>query len=1623
MLWWRQVLALLWKSYILRKRRPLTTLFELLVPLYLGYIMAPILDSDSSTHPSVRLKPDLMPAKIYSGPVYAFPENISIGYKGYWRSSVMAYAPQNKFTERVMSRVVKMFIDSHPKWVKGRAECLPFKDEQSMVDHNSKTEEPLENCLIVFHDTNDETTAASLANFSYTLRPPYTTSQVFPDTVGGNNYGHVNDNFITFQGLINEAFLSLKAQSVGKQTSVTNWSVWRFPSPPYHREPKSNEWLVSYSKMFATWLMCYLATCPILVKRFFEDKVNKSREMRRITGLSDAVYWGATYFNSHLIQLLQAMLSTFIYKWLTSASGFPETDMSTVFALFALHGAALLTFCMYLSILGLKPVSAIVVGALVSVIIFLVETLLFNLVDERNAILFASFCTRFFLCISPSYSFELAIHLIQKRTTHGRTVSWSTLFNSEPSLCLNNISLGMAMVAMAGQVLFYSCLIWFFDKVWPRKDGVSKPWYFPLQIQYWKSLFSNSSNSNRGPGSPYLERNLTELGNVVTIRNLRKRMGNKMAVDGVSVDIKQGEITCLLGHDGAGKTTTLDIITGLFRCMRHSRVYHGPNAKHAAIKQSYTLGMSELLAKKTSELADGMKRKLCVAIALVGNTQLVILDEPTRGLDPETRRIVWQALRKVRPERTILFSTHDAEEAEALADSVAIMTNGKISCHGTPGYLKNLFNFGYRLRVWKGEGYDSQALRLLISRHFPRGSVMSETDLDLMFKLESQNAQTDSSKIAELLRQLEQLKTTLGAAPLALLTTRLKDVFAKMATSRGERQTDNAAIPHQDENSVDGHQSRNSAHQLDFDEAHSRPDTVQGIALMYQRFKGLFVKRLHFGKRRWPMLILHMLTPALVFGFAMFNFSSGFSEYVRQSLEVTAIRKLYGTTDGFVENTSKLDTFKYSGEKHGIRFHPIATSENVTNYLLDVAEKVGLYNYTRKNLFGATVDSTGGAETYQLWYQSEAYHANLAVVNMLYEARLRELTGSEDEINVFSHSVPEKFYLVQWWVLSGTPELFSYYGLSVSLLGAFYVLFPVHERSSQSKLLQLMTGLPVWLFWFASFLFDLLCHTVASLLVLAVVATVGDTITFTQNAETTFSLLFLLILNGSVTITTAYCLSCLVKNPSTGYAMLFIMYSKSQSLVDSLQWTIHPVAWRLLKASPLLSFSSGVHKVYKQGRVLNWCTRYSKETLDEVCPNVWGMFLCCPEPHCRKQRNGYVSDGCLKPLWSWSDQGILQEATVMAASFALLSAILLITPYASSWIRRTFRCSSRATISDTEQEDDVSREADRVSALASGNDQEEEALLVHNLRRRFGKLVAVNDLSFGVHRNETFAILGGEGSGKTTTIRMLAGDIVPTAGDAQSGLLSVVDHRSRFQQRIGYYPQFDAFLNQMTGSETLFLFGRLRGVPKYLLQRQVNQLLAMSGLTEHAHKLTETYSGGNKRKLSLAIALIGSPKLLLLDEPTAGADPETRRQIWNMLRHVRRHHECSIIMTSHSMEECEALCSRLAIMVKGQFRCLGSVQHLRNKYGPEYMVTMTIKRDQLDSLSAVKQALQTSIRGAIVRVTHETTIEYRVTDTRVTWAELFEHLERIKQQFDLDDYSVSDSTLEQIFIRFAGDQQ
>ncbi len=215
-------------------------------------------------------------------------------------------------------------------------------------------------------------------------------------------------------------------------------------------------------------------------------------------------------------------------------------------------------------------------------------------------------------------------------------------------------------------------------------------------------------------------------------------------------------------------------------------------------------------------------------------------------------------------------------------------------------------------------------------------------------------------------------------------------------------------------------------------------------------------------------------------------------------------------------------------------------------------------------------------------------------------------------------------------------------------------------------------------------------------------------------------------------------------------------------------------------------------------------------------------------------------------------------------------------------------------------DDDVVRERERIGNRLSvrHSTKDENILLVRDLEKQFKDLKAVDRLNFGVKRGECFGLLGVNGAGKTTTFRMLTGDEIIGGGSARLMGNDLQRNRKAFLQKIGYCPQFNSIVEVMTGREMLRLFGYLRGIPRSDIETEADRWLDFLGIQKYADRQCGTYSGGNKRKLNVAQALMGDPTVIFLDEPSAGVDPAARRMLWNVIGKITKNGQ-AVVLTSH----------------------------------------------------------------------------------------------------------------------------
>lgn len=404
----------------------------------------------------------------------------------------------------------------------------------------------------------------------------------------------------------------------------------------------------------------------------------------------------------------------------------------------------------------------------------------------------------------------------------------------------------------------------------------------------------------------------------------------------------------------------------------------------------------------------------------------------------------------------------------------------------------------------------------------------------------------------------------------------------------------------------------------------------------------------------------------------------------------------------------------------------------------------------------------------------------------------------------------------------------------------------------------------------------------------------------------------------------------------------------------------------------------------------------------------------------------------------------------------LQSCILLgvLVWYDSGW-RPAFLTKTSYKPADAEEreylDEDVYSEAVRVEDC-------KDELRVQHVSKVFGENLAVDDVSFGVPRGEIFALLGPNGAGKSTTIGLIRGDVHPSAGggDVLIENTSIVKQRAAARIHEGVCPQFDA-MDAMTAEEHLYFYARARGVQN--VKHNVEQCMQAVGLTPFRTRMASKLSGGNKRKLSLGIALIGNPSVLLVDEGSSGMDAAAKRIMWRTLAAVSSGR--SLVLTTHSMEEADALADRVGIMA-GQMLALGTSDSLRRKHGDAYFVHLVHQdapHTSEDKMSSIKSWIRQNFPSASIedrsfhgqirfsvpnRSSSPISDDYEIQkgagdDSKKTAiatvrsagpsssssgrngiSALFEKLEESKQELGMEFYAVSQATLDQVFLSIVG---
>ncbi|TPP46095.1 ABC-2 transporter family protein [Leishmania donovani] len=1329
---------------------------------------------------------------------------------------------------------------------------------------------------------------------------PATSDSILSGYLGGldmsTNSPYIFSGYTTLQTLVyNHYTTSVLGKPATKPLTYT-----AMPTKAYNT---SSFLLTGASLAPLILVLGFLYPVSQLTKRIVVEKELRIREAMLIMGLSE---W-TMYLAWLVVYGVWYTVVSIIITVLLRLTYLPESSPGYVFFMFLLFSWSTIALSGAIAAVFSKARLAAIIAPL---IYFAMAIPLFAM--ER-----ASGGAKMGIMILGPSAFAVGFALLFEHEVNGGAgVGALAYFRDEPKLIV-------VFVLLFVDIFVYLLLMMYFDRVVPKEWGTTKnPLFFVIDPE----------------------------AAAVRIRGLRKtfRRGGKAfaAVDDLCWSLNEGEISVLLGHNGAGKSTTMNLMTGMLEADGGDCYVYGHSVRHelSAVRQEIGLcpqhnilwpqltvrehldyyaaikglrgsekedAIRRLLAAVDLEdkehymskaLSGGQKRKLSVAVAFVGGSRLVILDEPTAGMDVGARRHTWSLLKEMAKWHTILLTTHFMDEADLLGDTVAIMSKGRLQCAGSNMFLKSKLGVGFVLTMSVVSHARRGSIEQMVQALVPAAEAIGSGAGEVAYRL----PMASKPMFPDLLCAVEEGIPGLGINAYSLSATTLEEATDAVWNVEMEK----------------GRWARRR---------------LQFRAMMVKRlWNALRDRRTQFFQIVCPVacvLLAMLLTLVRLFSTPTIVLSS--------DVYGTAVDIPLANCEGVLDVTTPFSTKAHMDIWTDVPDASAFSTKLNRTYQTHAKERYG----------GVSCAAAGSGELYHsVFYNTSALHEVAIETANVFAAHLRVATG-RDNVSVTTavaslpktsqqRAVESSLYAMMIAVIIMIPFTF---------IPSTFVGWIVRERECKARHLQNISGLSFYIYWLSNFLFDLCSYIVTMCLVIVVFLAFGrDEYVAVNNIGATFVVFLLYGVSG---ILMAYALSFAFDNHSTAQNVAM--------LVNFI------VGFLLVLAVSALSLKESTRNL---AEVLRWIFRIVPSyCVGEAINNLASL----------KVTRAFGIDTS-----TWDMDVVGWVCVYMAIE---IPVFLFITLFIDHPGRR--------------------QRSQRLFHNPDGAAEEYPN----------GK-VAVRNIALGVRPGEVFGFLGTNGAGKTTTISILCQEFYPTSGRAYVCGNDIVTESSEALRCIGYCPQFDACLDLLTVEEHLYLYAGVRGISSRACDRVVRGLMKLCGLTEYRRTKSHELSGGNRRKLSVAVSLIGGPRVVFFDEPSAGMDPVARRGLWNAIETVADN--CSVVLTTHHLEEVEALAHRVAIMVDGTLRCIGDKTHLKQKYGTGFEVAVRVADESPEVMAGVELFFEEEFPSSKLTEVRAGRFTYQLPST-VRLSSVFTALEQQKEKLQIRDYSVSQTSIEQVFMRIS----
>lgn len=1684
-----RVILILWKNLKLKTRHPWKSLFWMLIPCIFSVIMVlvrmaaekiyvenPIIYPAHPIGETLRIM-GLREKHILYSPQNNITDEIMKIYKSITNVDTYIGFPNES-----------SLVDQYLEWNSNRICCAVIFNQISADKIDFRLRFPF-----IPTSLQKDYSISRLVELTWKTAKPWPKMIKSGPRTPNNSFGgppdYFNNGFLYVQHQLSRAVAQYLEPETETFFDKLQMFVQRYPYPPFKR----SDFLFYLQMSFPmTFLLSFMSIALELTKDIVVEKELRLKEVMKIMGLKDWMNWCAWFLYSFGWNLIYALVIIAIICVPFDGEAILNYSNPLIILLFTmLYVLAIITYCFLMSTLPKISEKADFSGTISAAVFFLLFLPYYFVQMNYDDIPF-----EWRLACASSFNINMPLGLIMIARWENRRIGiqwdnlWEKLSPDDP------MTFGHVLLMFLVVALMQFLLALYFDAIFPGKYGIAQKWYFVLQPSYWIKKFKcpkqdqdDQQTSTDGTTPP----------RGIQILNLSKSYdGEKTyAVKDIKLNLKPSQITVLLGHNGAGKTTLMSMLCGLLPPTAGSVYLDGISFRKEMDKVRQNLGICpqfdvlfdhltveehiwfycklkniddsliedeiDVVIKKldleskrrhrAKTLSGGMRRKLSVGIALAGGSKFVLLDEATSGMDVSARRFIWDLLISEKANRTILFSTHFMEEADVLGDKIAIIQQGQLKCFGSPYQLRKDFNIGYLFRVSIVKTANKDSIIDVIQEHVAETKLLASTNNEMTFSL----PENQSDKFELLFSTLDQNKTEFGVENFGISVSTIEEVFLRANRSLNETL----------EEFSNGTLKKDLIDKI----KHDSLEQSSSLQHFFQIFRSQFQKKIQFLIRSKFPLLAHFVLPALVLIVGILSGQGVVHSLTRSPplhVNLEPYRKVFATS--FWKDDIESEAL---GKIH---LDIISSSANV---IANNITSTDIESHAIQYLSDAKITDTGHSNHYylvsasfakyeDLWnitvlFNNQAYHSSTISMALVDEALLRfALNRTDFQLSIWNEPFPKKTsdtINAREFDSVFQTHVLSCLQVSLCFLMSSFSMLLVVEKSSNFKFIQKISGLKMYQYWLANFILDYAIYVV-SVLTLSLIFYLFNVKAFLALKHQAF-MITMFLFSGLACLPFIYLLAYLFKDQYTAYVqIIMILFITSFSafltvlLMRIPEFNLYDTS-ELLDTIftflfPIYTVTMSIFSVYDNYVGHDVCfskISFFNITIDiqQLCQSVKvfdlpGQILYCCKDLCTKNCFRFNEN-----YLSWDSPGVgkyivgcLFLATVFWTTLTLLESHMGKSLFRFWKIFSKFLTFTKKQVlvnqnSQRKTDNDVEMEEIKISDYPR-TQHDQYAMVVKNISKNFGRVQAVRNISFSVERGECFGMLGENGAGKTTTFKMITGATKLTYGNIWINRFNTNDHINEVFKDIGYCPQFNGLLNELTGRETLEIIFRVRGIKEHLIEPQILHLSELLQFSKYIDRIVDEYSGGTKRKLSFAIAIAGNPLITFLDEPTTGIDPLSRQGLWNAIRLVRSGGS-SLVLTSHSMEECEALCNRLVIMVSGRIRCIGSPLHLKRKFGTGYIIQIKLStkldgsrrsekltEDQLQMIQACKEISLKKFMDknfpSKFESNYENLFTFRILSNDIKLSKMFGIIERNKKRLNIEHYSINQPSLEKIFLSF-----